>query len=215
MNQQKKITSICVWIAIILFVLRCIISWESILEGVSAYDLFGYAGEAISAAVILSGLYEKFLWRLNPFESTPKLKKRYVGKLKSGYDHIERDASLEIKQTLLSVHVTLATNESKSKSLSASIDDILGEMQLTYCYLNTPKSEYRDRSEIHYGTATLTIANPQILEGQYYTDRKTNGDMLFTAENAQKPYSQMGKEVVECGYEKRKETQGVPERLDG
>ena len=30
-----------------------------------------------------------------------------------------------------------------------------------------------------------------------------------------KPYSQMGKEVVECGYEKRKETQGVPERLDG
>ena len=31
----------------------------------------------------------------------------------------------------------------------------------------------------------------------------------------QKPYSQMGKEVVECGYEKRKETQGVPERLDG
>ena len=58
MNQQKKITSICVWIAIILFVLRCIISWESILEGVSAYDLFGYAGEAISAAVILSGLYE-------------------------------------------------------------------------------------------------------------------------------------------------------------
>ena len=176
MNQQKKITSICVWIAIILFVLRCIISWESILEGVSAYDLFGYAGEAISAAVILSGLYEKFLWRLNPFESTPKLKKRYVGKLKSGYDHIERDASLEIKQTLLSV---------QSKSLSASIDDILGEMQLTYCYLNTPKSEYRDRSEIHYGTATLTIANPQILEGQYYTDRKTNGDMLFTAENAQ------------------------------
>lgn len=32
---------------------------------------------------------------------------------------------------------------------------------------------------------------------------------------SKKPYSQMGKEVVECGYEKRKETQGVPERLDG
>ena len=30
-----------------------------------------------------------------------------------------------------------------------------------------------------------------------------------------KPYSQIGKEVVKCGYEKRKETQGVPERLDG
>lgn len=151
----------------------------------SAYDLFGYAGEAISAAVILSGLYEKFLWRLNPFESTPKLAKRYTGKLKSSYDHIERNALLEIKQTLLSVHVTLITDESKSKSLSASIDDILGEMQLTYCYLNTPKSEYRCRSEIHYGTATLSLVNPKVLDGQYYTDRMTNGDMFFTVENAQ------------------------------
>ena len=162
-----------------------IISWKSILEGVSAYDLFGYAGEAISAAVILSGLYEKFLWRLNPFESTPKLAKRYTGKLKSSYDHIERNALLEIKQTLLSVHVTLITDESKSKSLSASIDDILGEMQLTYCYLNTPKSEYRCRSEIHYGTATLSLVNPKVLDGQYYTDRMTNGEMFFTVENAQ------------------------------
>lgn len=184
-NQQKKIVNICVWSSVILFVIRCIFSWASILEGVSAYDLFGYAGEAISVAVILSGAYERFLWKINPFESTPKLEKRYVGKLKSSYDHVERDASLEIKQTLLSVHVTLITNESKSKSLSASIDDILGEMQLTYCYLNTPKSEYRARSEIHYGTATLSVANPQILEGQYYTDRKTSGDMIFTSENAQ------------------------------
>ena len=37
----------------------------------------------------------------------------------------------------------------------------------------------------------------------------------FLVFQAKKPYSQMGKEVVECGYEKRKETQGVPERLDG
>lgn len=185
MNQQKKITSICGWSAIILFVLRCIISWESILESVSAYDLFGYAGEAISVAVILSGIYEKFLWKINPFESTPKLAKRYIGKLKSSYDHIERNALLEVEQTLLSVRITLITDESKSKSLSASIDDVLGEMQLTYCYLNTPKSEYRYRSEIHYGTATLSLVNPKILEGQYYTDRKTNGDMIFTAENVQ------------------------------
>lgn len=181
-NQQQKIINICVWSALILFTLRCVISWESILKGISLYDLFGYAGEAISVAVIFAGVYEKVLWRINPFENTPKLAKRYIGSLKSSYDHIERDATLEIKQTLLSVHVTLITKESKSKSLSASVDEILGEMQLTYCYLNAPKSEYRDRSEIHYGTATLSITNPMTLDGQYYTDRKTNGDMVFTAE---------------------------------
>lgn len=181
-KQQKKLLIICLWSATILFVLRCTISWKSIISGVSLYGLFGYASEAISIAVIFSGIYEKFLWRYVPFENTPKLAKRYTGTLKSNYDHIERKASLEIKQTLLSVHVTLITDESKSRSLSASIDEVLGEMQLTYCYLNTPKAEYRNRSEIHYGTATLSLATPGTLEGQYYTDRKTNGDMLFAAE---------------------------------
>ena len=42
---------------------------------------------------------------------------------------------------------------------------------------------------------------------------KENRDII--AEQSEKPYSQIGKEVVKCGYEKRKETQGVPERLDG
>ena len=78
----------------------------------------------------------------------------------------------------------MITGESKSKSLTASIDEVLGEMQLTYCYLNTPKSEFRHRSEIHYGTAMIAISTPQKLEGQYYSDRKTNGDMRFEALNS-------------------------------
>lgn len=181
-KQQQEIVKIGVWSTVILFVIRCGISWKEILIGVSVYDLFGYAGEAIGFSVLIVGLYEKVLWRINPFEKTPKLAKRYVGILKSSYDNIERSASLEIKQTLMSVHVTLLTDESKSNSLSASIDEILGEMQLTYCYLSTPKSKYRYRSQIHYGTAILSVANPTDLAGQYYTDRKTCGDMTFTAE---------------------------------
>ena len=181
-EQQKKLIDIAVWGAIIFFVLRCIISWKNIIAAFSLYDLFGYASEAIGIAVIFTVLYEKFIWRFNPFDSTPKLAARYSGTLKSNYDNIERDAVLIIKQTLLSVHVTMYTDESKSKSLSASIDEVLGEMQLTYCYLNTPKSEYRTRSEIHYGTATLSVSDSREIEGQYYTDRKTTGDMHFVAE---------------------------------
>ena len=159
-NQQKKFINICVWCAVVLFAVRCFLSWESILEDVSVYDLFGYAGEAIGIAVLLAGIYEKFLWRINPFESTPKLSKQYTDTFKSSYDQVERSASL-----------------------AASIDEILGEIQLTYCYLNTPKSAYRDRSEIHYGTATLSISNPKEIDGQYYTDRKTIGDMHFVAKS--------------------------------
>lgn len=180
-KQQKKLQNICVWSAVALFALRCVVSWGNIIDGISLYELFGYASEAISVSVIFSAIYEKFLWRVNPFEKTPKLEKRYIGILKSNYDYVERKATLEIKQSLLSIHVTLITKESKSKSLTASIDDILGEPQLTYCYLNTPKAEYRKRSEIHYGTATFSVVDSNRLEGQYYTDRATSGDMVFVA----------------------------------
>ena len=94
----------------------------------------------------------------------------------------ERTAELIIRQSLLSVHITMVTGESKSKSLSASIGEILGEVQLTYCYLNTPKSEYRNRSEIHYGTAMLSISNPKEIDVQYYTDQRTIWDMCFILE---------------------------------
>jgi hypothetical protein len=182
-KQQKKLMDISLWCAIVLFALRCLISWEDILTAFSIYDLFGYASEAVSVTVVFAVLYEKYLWRFNPLDNTPKLASRYSGTLKSNYDDIERQASLIIKQTLLSVHVTLITDESKSQSLFASIDEVLNETTLTCCYLNVPKSEYRNRSEIHYGTATLAISNPKKIDGQYYTDRQTIGDMVFIADS--------------------------------
>lgn len=182
-EQQKKVISICVWSTVIFFGLLCALSLDNIISSPSIYDLFGYAGKAISIAIIFAGLYEKFFWRFDPFEKTPKLAKRYVGSIKSSYDNTERKAVLEIRQTLMSVHITLTTDESTSNSLVASIDEIMGRMQLTYCYLNTPKSEFRHRSEIHYGTVMLSITDPASLVGQYYTDRKTTGDMLFTVDN--------------------------------
>ena len=185
MNMDKKyekLINIAMWIALGLFVLRCLLSWNSIVVGTTAYELFGYAGEAIGLAVILTALYERKLWRYNPFETTPKLHTKYIGTFKSTYDNITREGTLNIKQTLSTVSIIFSTEESKSRSLSASIDEIMGEKQLTYCYSNQPKSEFRHRSEIHYGTAMLTILQNGKLEGQYYTDRNTTGDMVFIAE---------------------------------
>lgn len=181
-KQQKEIINICVWGTIVFFVLRCMIDWKSILKEVSIYNLYGYAGEAFGVAAIFTGIYEKTLWRLNPFEKFPKLAKRYHGTLKSSYYNIERNGTLEIKQTLLSIQITLITSESRSTSFVASIDDIYGEMKLTYIYLNTPQMKYSAQSVKHFGTAVFSLNDPMVLEGQYYTDRKTVGDMTFIAE---------------------------------
>lgn len=180
-KKSGKLINIGMWVAIGLFVIRCVASWRSITMGVTAYELFGYAGEAIGVAVILTALYERKLWRHNPWEETPKLAAKYEGTFVSTYDNVTRDGTLDIKQTLTTVSVIFTTKESKSRSISASIDDILGEKQLTYCYINQPKSEFRHRSEIHYGTAILTISKDGSLKGQYFTDRNTLGDMEFVA----------------------------------
>jgi len=180
-TQYKSFLTKTMWTAIILFVGRCAISWKVLIASPDVYTIFGFAGEVIGITAVIMGLYERWFWKYNPFEKTPVLKKRYTGILKSSYDNTIRKASLEVKQTLLSVHVVFISGESKSKSISASIDEILGENQLTYCYLNTPKSEFRHRSEIHFGTALLCVDNPTSITGQYYTDRKTIGDMEFTA----------------------------------
>ena len=180
-EQYKSFLTKTMWVAVTTFGLRCLLSWTDITTELDIYTIYGFAGEAIGFTVILMAVYERWLWKYNRLESVPALNSVYTGFLKSSHDNIERPAKLEIKQTLLSIRITLITGESKSKSLSASINDILGEKQLTYCYLNTPKSEFRHRSEIHYGTAMLCIDDPSKLQGQYYTDRKTIGDMEFTA----------------------------------
>jgi hypothetical protein len=88
---------------------------------------------------------------------------------------------MEIKQTYLSINISIDTNESKSKSFIASIEKRGGEQQLTYCYLNTPIASVRDRSAIHYGTAKLCLDGPKKITGNCFTDRKTTGYMQFTS----------------------------------
>lgn len=178
-KNYSKFTSKSIWFTIVMFCLRCFVSGTKIITEFSMYDLYGYAGEAIAFSAFVMLAYEKCLWKYNPFEKTPVLKKKYKGTLLSTYDGIEREAVLEIKQTLLSISVVFITEESRSKSISASIEKIQEEWQLTYCYLNVPQASIRDRSAIHYGTALLCIENPEEIKGEYFTDRKTTGDMNF------------------------------------
>ena len=181
-EQFKKFTKKYIWVVIILFSLRCLFSGENLIHNFSVYDIFCYAGEALGIATFTMAFYERILWKYDCFNDTPVLYKKYSGTFISSYDNIERDCSLEIKQTLLTIKIIFITDESKSKSISASIDNIYGEKILTYCYLNTPNAMVRNRSQMHNGTSMLCVDEPRKLKGQYYTDRKTTGDMKFDAE---------------------------------
>jgi len=91
---------------------------------------------------------------------------------------------MAIRQTFLSIHLTMYTRESVSLSDAATIcvDEDRGVRLLSYTYANVPSAEVRDRSQIHYGAARLRIITKpeQALEGEYWTDRMSSGHLELT-----------------------------------
>ena len=178
-DRVSSFTKKILWAFGIIFVIRCAISFTEIRDSFSVYLVFSLIGEAITITTVIAVIYERFLWAFDKTSKVPVVKGKYQGSIVSSWDGQKREATLEIKQTLLKISITMRTSESSSGSVSASIDEVLGEKQLTYCYLNKPMASVRDRSEIHYGTAMLNCDTPGKLEGSYFTDRKTTGDLFF------------------------------------
>jgi hypothetical protein len=92
------------------------------------------------------------------------------------------EAYIAITQTASTIRMRLMTAESESELLGASIlPDSDGLPRLFGTYRNTPRQEFRHRSQIHHGGLFLNIHGepPRLLEGQYWTDRKTTGSLRF------------------------------------
>lgn len=94
-------------------------------------------------------------------------------------------ADLWIRQGLFSVSVKLRTEESTSYSTRYVLEAYpeAGRFRVWYSYGNHPKAEVAFRSARHEGVGWLEInidSDPNRLVGQYYTDRRTTGDMTFS-----------------------------------
>ncbi len=190
----KKFMNMSIWIAIVIFMLRCCISWGEVKAAVDAkeifkcgYTLFGFVGEAIGITAIIMACFNKWLWKYKPFKwlhDVPILAEKYEGKIRfKNAENIEeeRNTTIRIEQTFLNISVKLGTEESSSNSVMAIIKEINGSQMLMYTYLNTPRAEIQDRSSIHYGTAMLNADNPEHLVGNYFTIRQSRGSMNLKA----------------------------------
>lgn len=186
-EQYKKFRNLSVYIAILAFVARSACSWRDISELWEnakmlklGYTLWGVAGEAILiTTLIMTGFnlwFWKYKWVNRLVAKTPVLHKKYTGTFHSSYDDVVRKGELDINQTFLKINVTFITDESFSDSILASIEEIHGAERLVYTYINEPRGELRDKSPLHYGTASLRIFDDS-LQGDYYNDRKYAGSM--------------------------------------
>jgi len=122
----------------------------------------------------------------------PNLSGYWKGNIETTYKGQDKKIPTEIwiTQSFFHIQIKLKTGESTSYSQTASfdMDKDRGLSQLYYSYLNTPKTQVREHSEIHYGTTRLTFNGFAVksMEGEYWTSRKSTGDMTLTHIKAKK-----------------------------
>lgn len=186
MDQKvNKVITRSAWTVIILFLIRCLIGQLDFLDFLKCenmYDYFGAAGEAISIATIILFIYNKWLWKINPFDATPKLNGIYNGTIEYTQNGKKKKKSTKVViiQTSLNVTVKITTNEITSNTITSNLVEENGEFVLYYTYLTNPRSCYSEENPIQHGTCRLTKTGSNTLEGQYWTSRKTIGDIKLT-----------------------------------
>jgi hypothetical protein len=148
---------------------------------------------ALTVVFVLVALFSRWGWKWaflhDWFVRAPVLEGTWTGEIhstwKDGKGRTIRPiaAKLSVRQTLWRTSCTMETNEMTSRSLAASFfsDPDSGEVRLTYSYLSVPVATVRDRSPITMGAAVLewSGAKPQVVRGNYWTDRRTTGRLEF------------------------------------
>lgn len=140
---------------------------------------------AVTFAALLEYFYDRWLWRINPFENTPRIFGEYDVTFHSSFNGgTKHKSTILIKQTLSSISVIEKCEDGYSESISAALfkKTANGPWHLSYTYATTPKYFKRVKNDDpHYGTVVLCLDNLNYIEGSYFTDRvnPTGGEITL------------------------------------
>ena len=131
-----------------------------------------------------------WLWKYLPLRrsliKTPLIQGTWKGKIQSNWkdkddNKVSDDVTVTIQQAnLFTLKISQDTKESSSKSIAEAIQYENGNIFLVYTFLNEPQQKFRERSQIHRGSARLRLfkENQKLkLKGSYWTDRESTGDI--------------------------------------
>ena len=164
-------------VAIVITAIAFLTAQDTSIEG-----LFSASSKGITIGTIAAIAYEKFLWRLNPFEKRPRLSEHYDCVIEYSHDKGEgcKKTTAFVKQTLLTASVSFHTDEIISNTKASELVDESGRYVLYYTYLTTPLMRYSRKNPIQYGTCRLEVMDDGELRGSYWTSSATTGDIKLT-----------------------------------
>ncbi|MEU0792440.1 hypothetical protein ABZ342_20415 [Amycolatopsis sp. NPDC005961] len=155
-----------------------------------ALKSFSIAG---TVATILVLAYDKFIWKwkfVRAVTGKPLVAGTWRGTLQSDFirpGETEKippmPTVIRVKQTNSQLWVTLFTATSSSVTEQGKVfkesDD---RWRMSFIYMNTPRQSEAHNMARHQGVCDLHLsgADGEALTGQYFTSRKTTGEMRFT-----------------------------------
>lgn len=184
-------------VAVYIQLVSLIVIWVSVLfiSGVELkinWEALKKLPEVVSIYFLAQLLFTLWAWRLPIFQGWlvpfPDLQGTWAGTLHSTWPDPSTSRStppvpiiIVIKQSYSSISCIMHSSDSTSFSSAAQI---VGEedglpLRLSFNYSNRPKASVREQSQMHDGAAILRIVKhpERVLEGDYWTDRKTTGDL--------------------------------------
>jgi len=189
-NIRKEVAT---WIQLGSFI--CI--WFLLLLASGTHALMGWeALKRFPEAVVIYScghlFFTTWAWRWKGFQGWlvpfPNLQGTWAGTIQTTWRNSATELTpvpipvlLVIRQSFSSVNCVMYSRESTSSSTAAQItgEEGSGQPQLCFIYSNCPLASVRERSQMHQGAAILRIVSKpeRVLEGQYWTDRRTTGDI--------------------------------------
>ena len=145
-----------------------------------------------SAVIAMIAAFDLYLWPLpilrGWFVQRPDLRGTWAVTIKSLWIDPDTGSNppaitgyLVVRQTFSTLSLRLLTSESASSVLDAAVVRAAdGPYEVTGIYRNEPRQALRGKSPIHYGAFVLRVTgNPATsLEGEYWTDRGTMGEIV-------------------------------------
>ncbi len=178
-DRIKKIIKPMIFIAAGIFVLCCFIK-----KPAEWSDYTSYIGYSVTAVTVFFVLYERYLWKIIPWNRPPVLKSKYHGVIKYNFHGVpgEKPITVTIKQTWLSVDVQTRTDINSSVTITAMIVKEYGQDILYYTYMTNPSAATQSDNPIQHGTCRMVLCegNARLL-GKYWTSSNTTGDIEWNA----------------------------------
>lgn len=164
-----------------------------ILQGVDLdFGLLRPYSVAVGVTVIALNVYDKWLWRIPLLRHLPKRPPNLSGTWRGIIDSEYQDpktgevvppikAFMVVEQTASTISIRQLTSESRSHSLTASLEKNAGMWVASFTYMNEPQLRHQRRSPMHMGAVVLNIhgSPPTSIEGQYWTSRDSKGELRF------------------------------------